>query len=89
MIGAALATYIPPILSGASAKALRKVPFDEWGDGYWVMVGKAVGGLPMEAVVMIGGAISTLGLMTTLLATTSRSLAGMGTLNAFPRVFSS
>lgn len=89
MIGAALATYIPPILAGASAEKLVEVPFDHWGDGFWVKVGEAVGGTPMAATVMIGGAISTLGLMTTLLATTSRSLAGMGTLNAFPTFFSS
>lgn len=88
MIVAALATYIPPILAGASAPKLQHVPFERWGDGFWVKVGEAVGGTPMAATVMIGGAISTLGLMTTLLATTSRSLAGMGTLNAFPSFFS-
>lgn len=88
MIVAALFTYIPPILAGASAEKLRDVPFDHWGDGFWIKVGSAVGGLPMEIIVMIGGGISTLGLMTTLLATTSRSLAGMGTLNAFPAFFS-
>ncbi|KAG5491349.1 hypothetical protein JIQ42_01248 [Leishmania sp. Namibia] len=88
MIAAALATYIPPILAGASAEKLNHVRFDQWDDGFWVKVGAAVGGTPMAATVMIGGAISTLGLMTTLLATTSRSLAGMGTLNAFPTVFS-
>lgn len=88
MIGAALATYIPPILAGASAKSLENVPFTDWGDGFWVMVGRAVGGTPMAAVVMLGGGISTLGLMTTLLATTSRSLAGMGSINAFPNFIS-
>lgn len=88
MIFAALATYIPPILAGASAPKLDHVPFEQWGDGFWIKVGEAVGGTPMAATVMVGGAISTLGLMTTLLATTSRSLAGMGTLNAFPTFFS-
>ncbi|KAK7200874.1 amino acid permease [Novymonas esmeraldas] len=88
MIVAALATYIPPILAGASAAKLNHVRFDQWGDGFWVKVGEAVGGTPMAATVMVGGAISTLGLMTTLLATTSRSLAGMGTLNAFPSFIS-
>lgn len=84
MIVAALATYIPPILAGASASKLDNVPFDHWGDGFWVKVGEAVGGTPMAVTVMVGGAISTVGLMTTLMATTSRSIAGMGTLNAFP-----
>eukprot|EP00796_Vickermania_ingenoplastis_P006143 gene6143-4422_t len=88
MIGAALTTYIPPILAGASAESLRDVPFTDWGDGFWVMVGRAVGGTPMASVVMLGGGISTLGLMTTLLATTSRSLAGMGSINAFPNFMS-
>ncbi|KEG09363.1 putative amino acid transporter [Trypanosoma grayi] len=84
MIISALATYIPPILVGASAEALKDTPFDNWNNGFWVKVGEAVGGYGMGVVVMIGGTISTLGLMTTLLTTTSRSLAGMGTLNAFP-----
>ncbi|GET92962.1 amino acid permease, putative [Leishmania tarentolae] len=88
MIVAALATYIPPILAGSSAEKLNHISFDQWGDGFWVKVGEAVGGTPMAATIMVGGAISTLGLMTTLLATTSRSLAGMGTLNAFPSFFS-
>lgn len=88
MIGAALATYIPPILAGASAASLQQVPFSDWGDGFWVMVGQAVGGTPMAVIVMLGGGISTLGLMTTLLATTSRSLAGMGSINAFPNFVS-
>jgi amino acid transporter len=84
MVIAALATYIPPVLVGASAAKLKNVPFSKWGDGFWVKVGEAVGGFSMASVVMVGGTISTLGLMTTLLTTTSRSLAGMGTLNAFP-----
>lgn len=88
MVIAALATYIPPVLVGASAAKLQNVPFSEWGDGFWVKVGEAVGGFSMATVVMVGGTISTLGLMTTLLTTTSRSLAGMGTLNAFPGPFS-
>ncbi|ORC92016.1 putative amino acid transporter [Trypanosoma theileri] len=88
MIISALATYIPPILVGASAEALKDTPFDKWGNGFWVKVGEAVGGYGMGIVVMIGGTISTVGLMTTLLTTTSRSLAGMGTLNAFPYISS-
>lgn len=88
MVVAGLATYIPPVLVGASAQKLENVPWSEWDDGFWVRVGEAVGGFSMASIVMIGGGISTLGLMTTLLTTTSRSLAGMGTLNAFPAFFS-
>ncbi|ESL06520.1 amino acid permease [Trypanosoma rangeli SC58] len=86
MIISALATYIPPILVGSSAVALDNTPFEDWDNGFWVRVGDAVGGYAMAVVVTIGGVISTVGLMATLLATTSRSLAGMGTLNAFPCV---
>ncbi|RNF09034.1 putative amino acid permease [Trypanosoma rangeli] len=86
MIISALATYIPPILVGSSAEALKNTPFEDWDNGFWVRVGEAVGGYAIAVVVTIGGVISTVGLMTTLLATTSRSLAGMGTLNAFPYV---
>jgi amino acid transporter len=85
MIFAGLCTYIPPVLVGASAHALAHVPFSKWKGGFWVNVGGAVGGWWLSYVVLIGGSISTLGLMTTLLTTTSRSLAGMGTINAFPR----
>ena len=88
MVVAGLATYIPPVLVGASAAGLADVPWSHWEDGFWVRVGEAVGGFSMASIVMAGGAISTLGLMTTLLTTTSRSLAGMGTLNAFPEFFS-
>lgn len=88
MIGAALVTYVPPILAGASAEGLKDIPFSEWGDGYWVKVGEAIGGRPMASIILLGGTISTVGLMITLLATTSRSLAGMGSINAFPRMIS-
>ncbi|EAN76992.1 Polyamine transporter 1, putative [Trypanosoma equiperdum] len=88
MIFAALATYIPPVLVGASAEGVRDIPFDQWGVGFWVRVAHAVGGYKMAVIMMVGGAASTFGLMATQLTTTSRSLAGMGTLNAFPFVSS-
>ena len=81
---AGLLTYIPPILVGASASKLKDLPWKKWGNGFWVTVGNAVGGPHIGAIVMLGGGLSTFGLMTTLLTTTSRSLAGIGTLNAFP-----
>jgi len=81
---AGLLTYIPPIMVGASAAGLKHLPWSKWGNGFWITVGNAVGGKHIGAIVMLGGGLSTFGLMTTLLATTSRSLAGIGTLNAFP-----
>ncbi|CCW61369.1 unnamed protein product [Phytomonas sp. EM1] len=88
MIIASLFTYIPPILAGASVKALESVPFEDWDDGFWVKVGGAVGGTPLAATVLFGGAMSMFGLMTTLIATTSRSLAGIAGINAFPSFIS-
>ena len=88
MVVAGLLTYIPPVLVGSSASGLRHIPWSQWRDGFWVSVGNAVGGWWLGVVVLVGGSISTLGLMTTLLTTTSRSLAGMGTINAFPKFFS-
>lgn len=84
VVVAGLCTYIPPILIGCSATGTKEIPFSEWHDGFWVQVGRAVGGEIGAAVVMFGGTVSTLGLMTTLVATSSRSLAGMGNLRMFP-----
>jgi amino acid transporter len=84
MLVAAWATYVPPVLVGASAPRLREIPWSRWDDGFWVVVGDAVGGPALAILVVVGGTVSTIGLMTTLLATTSRSLSGMGSLNAFP-----
>nr|CCC92990.1 putative amino acid transporter [Trypanosoma congolense IL3000] len=86
MIIAALLTYIPPILVGVSASALWNTPFEAWDVGFWVRVAGAVGGYNVAVFMMIGGAVSTFGLMVTQLATTSRSLAGIGSLNAFPLI---
>ncbi|KAG8341675.1 putative Amino acid permease [Trypanosoma vivax] len=86
LIFCALATYIPPVIVGASAEAIKNTPFEEWDTGFLIRVGEAVGGYRLALFVTIGGAVSTFGLMTTQLTTTSRSLAGMGTLNAFPLI---
>lgn len=84
MVLAGLATYVPPVLVGASAESLKNVPWEEWTDGFWIRVAQAVGGVSVGHLVMIGSTISTVGLMTTLLTTTSRSLAGMGSIGTFP-----
>ncbi|CCW68944.1 unnamed protein product [Phytomonas sp. Hart1] len=88
MILASFLTYIPPILAGASVQGLEKVPFENWDNGFWVKVGAAVGGTPLAATVLIGGAMSMFGLMTTLIATTSRALTGIAAINAFPTFIS-
>lgn len=84
LVAAATATYIPPVLVGASAQSLSDVPWAEWDDGFWVRVGQAVGGVKLAHVVLIGSLFSSFGMMTGMMATTSRSLAGAGVLGFFP-----
>jgi amino acid transporter len=84
LVIAGVATYIPPVLVGASVPALKGLDWKDWDDGFWVKVGHALGGNMLAHVVLVGSSISTFGMMTAMLATTSRSLAGTGQIGFFP-----
>ena len=74
--------YLLPILVGVSAEGTE---VSLWVDGYWSEVGGAIGGELLAGWVMLAGAISTAGLLNTLLCTTSRALACMGQRRLMPR----
>ena len=84
LVVAGVATYVPPVIVGASVPALRGLPWSAWDNGFWVKVGHALGGWWLAHFVLIGSSISTFGMMTAMLATTSRSLAGAGQIGFFP-----
>lgn len=75
--------YLGPILVGVSAQGTH---VELWVDGYWTDVAEAIGGQWMAGWVMLAGAVSTAGLLNTLLCTTSRALAAMGQRDLMPRV---
>lgn len=59
----------------------------KWEDGTFTEVAKFVGGSALELVFLIGAAISTVGLLCTLLSTTSRITYGMAVVGTLPKIF--
>jgi amino acid transporter len=75
--------YLGPILVGVSAEGTQ---IDNWVDGYWTDVAEAIGGRWLAGWVSLAGAMSTAGLLNTLLCTTSRALAAMGQRGLMPEI---
>ena len=59
----------------------------KWEDGTFTEVAKLIGGSALELVFLIGAAISTVGLLCTLLSTTSRITYGMAVVGTLPKIF--
>ena len=59
----------------------------KWEDGTFVEVAKLIGGSALELVFLVGAAISTVGLLCTLLSTTSRITYGMAIVRTLPKLF--
>ena len=59
----------------------------KWEDGTFVEVAKLIGGSALELVFLVGAAISTVGLLCTLLSTTSRITYGMAIVGTLPKLF--
>lgn len=83
LMGLAIITYIPPILSGASASS-DAIDLSEWTTGYWAEVSYKVGGQPLKAIAVAGGVLSAFGLTLSALCTTTRIIAGVALTEAFP-----
>ncbi|KAH9599788.1 Amino acid/polyamine transporter I [Trypanosoma melophagium] len=83
LMGLAFLTYIPPILTGAS---IKKGPPDisEWTTGYWANISLAVGGTPLQVLVVIASAFSAFGLTLSALCTTTQIVAGTALTGVFP-----
>jgi amino acid transporter len=59
----------------------------KWEDGTFTIVAKEIGGNALELVFLVGAAVSTVGLLCTLLSTTSRITYGMAVVGTLPKVF--
>lgn len=83
LLGLAYLTYIPPILLGAS---VEKGPPDlsKWEIGYWSHIGKSLGGIPLQIVVVVASGLSAFGLLLSSLCTSSHVIAGVAGTEAFP-----
>eukprot|EP01065_Artemidia_motanka_P026721 TRINITY_DN31982_c0_g1_i1.p1 TRINITY_DN31982_c0_g1~~TRINITY_DN31982_c0_g1_i1.p1 ORF type:complete len:532 (+),score=171.35 TRINITY_DN31982_c0_g1_i1:54-1598(+) len=90
--------YLLPILAGVSAQSRRgyggsdssgsgleaRTDYSDWEDGYFATVSDWVGGEWQRYLMVIGGCMSALGFMASLLCTTSRALQGHAALGLFP-----
>lgn len=83
--GLAYLTYIPPILLGAS---VEKGPPDlsKWEVGFWSYIGESLGGKPLQIFVVIASGLSAFGLLLSSLCTTTHTIAGVASTEAFPRL---
>lgn len=83
LIGLAIITYVPPIITGAS---VSREPLDlsKWKTGYWAEVSYQVGGNALKVFTVVGGVLSAFGLTLSALCTTTRIIAGMALTEAFP-----
>lgn len=59
----------------------------QWEDGTFIKVAGILGGSMLQGAFFLGAAISTVGLLCTLLSTTSRISYGMAVVGTLPRVF--
>lgn len=83
LIGLAIITYVPPILTGASVSR-DPIDLSQWTTGYWTEVSYQVGGTALKVITVVGGILSAFGLTLSALCTTTRILSGMALTEAFP-----
>jgi len=69
-LGITMFFYIGPLAVGVS----YDTQFDKWTDGYWSEIAAKVGGYPLKVWTVIGGCVSSLGMLNTYLLTTSQAL---------------
>lgn len=60
---------------------------EEWVDGHFMVCGEKLGGIILQTVFLVGAAVSTLGLLCSMLCTSSRFLYGMACVGTVPKVF--
>nr|CCM13620.1 amino acid permease/transporter, putative [Leishmania guyanensis] len=83
LIGLAIITYIPPIITGAS---VSREPLDlsQWKTGYWTVVSFKVGGDVLKFITVVGSVLSAFGLTLSALCTTTSIISGIALTEAFP-----
>eukprot|EP00898_Chlorokybus_atmophyticus_P004967 jgi/Chlat1/5471/Chrsp36S05428 len=85
-IGLITAAYVLPALIGLSVLPADG-NYDRWHDGAFVEIAREIGGKWLEDWMGVSAAISAVGLLCTLLCTSSRMLYGMSSVGQLPRAF--
>jgi amino acid transporter len=70
--------YALPTIVGVCAGTDGLTDVTKWDDGYWTVIGAHIGGGWLAAWMTFAGAVSSCGLLCTLLCTTSYAMASMG-----------
>jgi polyamine:H+ symporter len=79
--------YVMPMLAGVSAMGVGQ-NYDKWQAGHWPEVAKVVAGDWLKYMLFSGALLSGVGFTLTSMCCTSRLLAGMGTMQMFPKKIS-
>ena len=58
-----------------------------WSDGHFMVCGLRLGGIPLQTAFVLGATVSTLGLLCSMMLTTSWFLAGMAKCGTAPKIF--
>ncbi|KPI84047.1 putative Amino acid permease [Leptomonas seymouri] len=76
--------YVMPMLAGVSAMGVDQ-DFTQWQAGHWPDVAKVIAGDWLKYMLFSGALLSGVGFTLTSMCCTSRLLAGMGTMQMFPK----
>ncbi|KPA77185.1 putative Amino acid permease [Leptomonas pyrrhocoris] len=76
--------YVMPMLAGVSAMGLNQ-DYSQWKAGHWPDVAKVIAGDWLKYMLFSGALLSGVGFTLTSMCCTSRLLAGMGTMQMFPK----
>ncbi|KAH9597892.1 Amino acid/polyamine transporter I [Trypanosoma melophagium] len=79
--------YLLPMLTGVSALGPNQ-EWSKWQAGYWPEVARVISGSWLKYYLFGGSIVSGLGFTLTSMCCTSRVLAGMGTMQIFPKKIS-
>ncbi|EPY36409.1 amino acid permease [Strigomonas culicis] len=76
--------YVMPMLAGVSAMGEGQ-DYSQWAAGHWPDVAKVIAGDWLRYMLFAGAMLSGIGFTLTSMCTTSRLLAGIGTMEVFPK----
>ncbi|GET87054.1 amino acid permease, putative [Leishmania tarentolae] len=76
--------YVMPMLAGVSAMGVDQ-DYSKWQAGHWPEVAKVIAGDWLKYMLFVGALLSGIGFTLTSMCCTSRLLAGMGTMQMFPK----
>lgn len=79
--------YVMPMLAGVSNQGIGQ-DYTQWQAGHWPLVAKAIAGDWLRYMLFAGAMLSGVGFTLTNMCCTSRLLAGMGTMEMFPKKLS-